>query len=47
MNLYHVFVSNNVSMLDSANKNISRQITVLQLQMGIGEIGRGPNPHTF
>ena len=40
-------VSNNVSMLDSANKNISRQITVLQLQMGIGEIGRGPNPHTF
>ena len=40
-------VSNSVSMLDSANKNISRQITVLQLQMGLGEIGRGTNPHTF
>ena len=40
-------VSNSVSMLDSANKNISRQITVLQLQLGLGEIGRGINPHTF
>lgn len=47
-------VFNSVNMLDSANKNISRQITVLQLQLGIGEIGRGfnsqnkeTNPHTF
>jgi len=35
--------------LDSTNKNISRQITVLQFQLDIGEIQRQSqkNPHTF
>lgn len=35
--------------LDSTNKNISRQITVLQLQMDIGEMQRKsqPNPHAL
>lgn len=32
--------------LDSTNKNISRQITVLQLQMDIGELKRGINPRS-
>jgi len=40
---------NDLNKLDSTNKNISRQITVLQLTMDIGEIQRqsGPSPHSF
>jgi hypothetical protein len=42
-------VATTLAKLDSTNKNISRQITVLQLQQGIGEIQRQSqnNPHTF
>lgn len=41
---------NELTKLDSINKNISRQITVLQTQIEIGEIQRQAqegNPHTF
>lgn len=34
------FVQNTLDKLDSTNKNISRQITVLQIQIDIGEIQR-------
>ena len=43
-------VQNELTKLDSTNKNISRQITVLQTQIEIGEIRRAAeagNPHTF
>lgn len=42
-------VATTLAKLDSTNKNISRQITVLQLQQGINEIQRQSqnNPHTF
>jgi hypothetical protein len=43
-------VQNELAKLDSTNKNISRQITVLQIQIEIGEIKRQAqegNPHTF
>jgi hypothetical protein len=43
-------VATTLDKLDSTNKNISRQITVLQSQMEIGEIQRKSsqeNPHTF
>lgn len=36
-------VQNELSKLDSTNKNISRQITVLQIQIEIGEIRRASN----
>lgn len=36
-------VQNELSKLDSTNKNISRQITVLQIQIEIGEIRRAAN----
>ncbi len=40
---------NDLAKLDSTNKNISRQITVLQLSAEIGEIQRSaqPSQHTF
>lgn len=43
-------VQNELAKLDGTNKNISRQITVLQIQIEIGEIKRQAqegNPHTF
>jgi len=42
-------VSTTLDKLDSTNKNISRQITVLQSQLAVGEIQRMSqgNPHTF
>jgi hypothetical protein len=36
--------NNDLVKLDSTNKNISRQITVLQLANEIGEISRPSNP---
>ena len=36
-------MQNEFNKLDSTNKNISRQITVLQTQIEIGEICRGTN----
>ena len=43
-------VQNELTKLDSTNKNISRQITVLQIQIEIGEITRAAqtgNPYTM
>jgi len=37
------FVQNTLDKLDSTNKNISRQITVLQIQIDVGEIQRKEN----
>jgi len=38
---FQKIVQNKYNLLDSANMNISRQISVIQLQLDIGEIARG------
>ncbi len=44
---FQKFVQSKYNLLDSANTNISRQISVIELQLQIGEIARGSGVNGF